>query len=69
MLRKTDANGNRMFSVKDIIKVLDESEAKISEMKGANPQLRAKDAKAYYDSVFESMVDKYGPAKRKIAAK
>ena len=64
MLNKTDENNNRIFSINDIVTVIDNAENKIAVEKKLNPEFRAKDSKAYYDNIYDSMVEKYGKPKR-----
>lgn len=64
MLKQTDAQGNRIYDIKDIIRVIDEAEGKISNMKKQNPEFRAKDAKAYYDTIYNAQKEQYGNLKR-----
>ena len=63
MLNKTDENNKHIFNVKDIIKVIDDTELKIKDSKKINPEYRAKDAKAEYDTIYQGMVEKYGKLK------
>ena len=51
------------YMLKNIAKLIDRSEAEIAQNKKTNPDFRAKDAKAYYDSIYDSMVEKYGKLK------
>ena len=64
MLKKRNIDGTRMFSVKEIIELLNKSEKAIAEQKAINHEFRAKDAKLYYDNIFDDMVSKYGKVKR-----
>ena len=64
MLKKRNVDGTRMFSVKDIIELLNKSEKTIAQTKAKNPDFRAKDAKMYYDAIHADMVNSYGKVKR-----
>lgn len=59
MLKKTDENGNRIFTVKDIINTIDKTNNNIALIKERNPEFRAKDAKKYYDSIYDSIKEAY----------
>ena len=60
MLLKRNVDGTRMFEVKDIIKFIDKSNSKILKNKSANPEYRSKNAKAYYEHLYQSIVETYG---------
>ena len=64
MLKQTNENNERLFTVKDIIAFINKSEAKIAQDKKANPQYRAADAKAYYEEQFQNLVSEHGKLKR-----
>ncbi|MCR5265791.1 MAG: hypothetical protein K6E29_04265 [Cyanobacteria bacterium RUI128] len=64
MLKKTDSEGKRCFDVKEITRVIDDADKHILDMKKEDPSFRAKDAKSYYDELYNSMVDEYGTLKR-----
>ena len=64
MLKQTNENNERLFTVKDIIAFINKSEAKIAQDKKANPQYRAADAKAYYEELFQNLVSEHGKLKR-----
>ncbi len=64
MLKKRNADNSRMFEVRDIIAVLDKAENKIANNKKLNPDYRAKDAKAYYNHLFDAKVEQYGKLQR-----
>ena len=64
MLKQTNENNERLFTVKDIIAFINKSEAKIAQDKKANPQYRAADAKAYYKELFQNLVSEHGKLKR-----
>lgn len=69
MLKKTDSEGKRCFDIKDIIKVVEDADNHIVGMKKENPFFRAKEAKNYYDELYNSMVEEYGTLKRTSAKK
>lgn len=64
MLKQTDSENNRIFNLKEIVKLIDNAEAKIAQEKKTNPQYRASDARAYYEEIFQNMVSEYGKLKR-----
>lgn len=64
MLKKRNADNTRMFEVKDIIAVLNKAEARIANDKKFNSNYRAKDAKAYYNHLFDAKIEQYGKVKR-----
>ena len=64
MLKKRNEDDTRMFEVQDIIAVLDKAEAKIANDKKLNSNYRAKDAKAYYNHLFDAKIEQYGKVKR-----
>lgn len=64
MLKKRNADNSRMFEVRDIIAILDKAENKIANNKKLNSDYRAKDAKAYYNHLFDAKVDQYGKLQR-----
>ncbi len=64
MLKQTDANNNRIFDINDIIKVIDNAEETIANNKKLNSEFKSKDAKAYYDSIYDSLTEQYGHLKR-----
>ena len=63
LLKKRNADKSRMFEVKDIIDIINKAEAKIAKDKKVNPAYRAKDAKAYYNHLYEAKIEQYGKAK------
>lgn len=67
MLKQTDAEGKRIFEVKDIIATVKKAEAETAKMKAKDKTFKSADKKAYYDAMFDEMVEKYGklPAKRR----
>lgn len=64
MLKKRNADNSRMFEVRDIIAILDKAENKIANNKKLNSGYRAKDAKAYYNHLFDAKVEQYGKLQR-----
>lgn len=64
MLKKRNADNTRMFGVRDIIAILEKAENKIADNKKVNSNYRAKDAKAYYNHLFDAKVEQYGKLKR-----
>ena len=64
---KTDATGNRMFEVKDIIKFIRESEKDIAKADIKDKTSKSVFTKSYYSSLHDGLVEKYGkltPKKR-----
>ena len=53
-----------MFEVKDIIEMLRKSETKVAEQKLLNRAYRARDAKEYYNHLYNSKVQQYGKVKK-----
>lgn len=64
LLKKRNVDNTRMFEVKDIIEMIDKAEAKIAADKKANPKYRARDARRYYNSLYEAKIQQYGKIKR-----
>ena len=64
MLKKRNADNTRMFEIRDIIAILDKAETKIAKDKKLNSEYRAKDAKAYYNHLFDAKIEQYGKLKR-----
>lgn len=64
MLKQTDATGERIFDIKDIIAKLNEFEIYIDKMKKINPKLSAKDIKEIYNNEFIYLNNTYGKLKR-----
>ena len=64
LLKKRNTDGNRLFTVKDIIAMLDKAEAKIVANKQANPDYRARDARRYYNHLYEAKIQQYGKLQR-----
>jgi len=55
LLTKRNTDNTRMFEVKDIIAIIDKSENKIK-----NSGLNAKDAKNYYEKLYQAHIQMYG---------
>ena len=64
LLKKRNADNTRMFEVKDIISMVKKAEAKIQQEKKVNPQYRARDARKYYNHLYESKIQQYGKLTR-----
>ncbi|MBO6088320.1 hypothetical protein J6P92_08265 [bacterium] len=64
LLEKRNVDGTRMFEVKDIISMIEEANKHVESMKKANPEFKAKDAKAYFDHLYDAKVEQYGKVKR-----
>ena len=64
MLKKRNVDNSRMFEVRDIIEILEKAESKIADNKRLNLNYRAKDAKAYYNHLFDAKIEQYGKLKR-----
>lgn len=64
LLKKRNTDNSRMFEIKDIIAILDRAEAKIAKDKKANPEYRARDARRYYNHLYEAKIEQYGKVKR-----
>ena len=64
MLKKCDENGNRIFDVKQIIGLIENSNKDIREAKAINPNYRAADTRAYYENTYNDFVSRYGKLKR-----
>ncbi len=64
LLKKRNTDNSRMFEVKDIIQMLKKAEAKIQKDKQTNPEYRARDARKYYNHLYESKIQQYGKLKR-----
>ena len=63
LLKKRNVDNTRMFEVKDIIAMLDKAEAKIAQAKKLNPEYRAKDARKYYNHLYEAKIEQFGKVK------
>ena len=65
MLKKRNADGTRMFDIKDIITTVSAAEKKVRMDKYAAPKTyRAADAKAYYAELLDSKIQQYGKLER-----
>ncbi len=65
MLRQTNGNNERIYNLKDIIAIVDNAEAQIAKNKKADKSFKAADAKAYYENIYQSLVQEHGKLKRK----
>lgn len=63
LLKKRNVDNTRMFEVKDIIEIIDKAEAKIAKDKKLNPEYKARDARKYYNHLFEAKIEQYGKVK------
>lgn len=64
LLKKRNVDNTRMFEVKDIIEMVRKAESKIAAEKQCNPEYRARDARKYYNHLYESKIEQYGKVKR-----
>ena len=64
LLKKRNINNTRMFEVKQIIEMIDKAEAQIKKQKAANPNYRARDARRYYNHLYEAKIQQYGKVTR-----
>lgn len=64
LLKKRNVDNTRMFEIKDIISILEKAETKIAKDKIVNPDYRAKDARKYYNHLYEAKIEQYGKVKR-----
>lgn len=72
MLKKTDANGNRMFSVRDIMETLADANRSILEGQRNSTKANrftAKDERAIYDSILAGKIEEFGKLKSKKVSK
>ena len=61
MLKKRNADGTRMYNIKDIIKTIEQAETKVHNDKLASPRTyKAADAKAYYNTLLEAQIKEHG---------
>ncbi len=60
MLKKRNADNTRMFEVKEIINTINKAEKKIKVQKETNPNYRARDARKYYNHLYEAKIQQYG---------
>ena len=71
LLKKRNTDNTRMFEVKDIITTVRKAEAKIAQNKKLNPEYNTKDARRYYNHLFEAKIQQYGkltkPTKNMVA--
>jgi hypothetical protein len=58
-----------MFTVRDIIKYIDDANKTIEKNKKLNKNYRAADAKAYYEELYQNLVQQNGKLKVKRAKK
>jgi len=65
MLKKRNADGTRMFGVKDIIAAIDNAESKIVSKKQANVITSPSDIKMYYGKLYDAKIQQYGKLDRK----
>ena len=63
LLKKRNVDNTRMFEVKDIIEIIDKAEAKIAKDKKLNPEYKARDARKYYNHLYEAKIEQYGKVK------
>lgn len=70
LLKKRNVDNTRMFEIKDIIEMIDKAEAKIAKDKKLNPEYRARDARRYYNYLYETKVTQFGKLQpqRKLSA-
>ena len=64
MLNQTDKDGKRIFNIREIIRLIEDSNKKINTAKQSKPDYRAADTKAYYENVYNDFVSRYGKLKR-----
>lgn len=64
MLKQTDSENQRIFSIKDIIRLVENADSAIAKNKRTNPDYRAKDARAYYEELYQNLINQYGNLKR-----
>ena len=64
LLKKRNVDNSRMFEVKEIIAMIDKAEAKIAAAKKADPNYRARDARKYYNHLYEAKIQQYGKLTR-----
>lgn len=69
MLNKTDNDGNRIFNIREIISLIEESNKKINAAKKSNPDYRAADTKDYYENIYSDFILRYGKLKRAVKQK
>ena len=64
LLKKRNVDNTRMFEVKKIIEMIDKAEAKIKAQKASNPEYRARDARRYYNHLYEAKIQQFGKLPR-----
>ena len=67
MLKKTDANGNRMFSVRDVLDTLADANRSILEGQRNSTKFNrftSKDERAIYDNLLNNKIEEFGKLKR-----
>ena len=61
MLKKRNADGTRMYNIKDIIKTVEQAETKVHKDKIASPKTyKAADAKAFYSTLLDAQIQEHG---------
>ncbi len=65
MLKQTNSENERIFTIKDIVKVVEEADAQILQNKKTNPKYKAVDAKAYYEEIYQNLITQHGKLRRK----
>lgn len=63
LLKKRNVDNTRVFEIKNIIEILKKAEARIAKNKSNNPNYKAKDARAYYNHLYEAKIQEYGKLK------
>lgn len=63
LLNKRNIDKTRMFEVKDIIQMVKRANNKIQADKKLNPEYRARDARRYYNHLYESKIQQFGKVK------
>lgn len=63
LLKKRNVDNTRMFEIKDIIAMIDKADAKIAKDKKLNPEYKARDARKYYNHLYEAKIEQYGKVK------
>mgnify|MGYP004596728913 CR=1 FL=1 len=63
LLKKRNVDNTRMFEIKDIIAMIDKAETKIAKEKKLNPEYKARDARKYYNHLYEAKIEQYGKVK------
>ncbi len=64
MLKQTNSDNERIFTIRDINSVINRAETEILKSKKTNPSYKAADAKAVYEDISQTMVEKYGKLRR-----